>query len=161
MQPCSHKGIAYTYGVNHVRNIDDRCLQQFSFRPEKTSECVMLGTHHVAHAHHPVLQTGEAGMQLVKPRTVFVQLHLEVGVCSCEGRLRVFTQPLELDGITEHHVATEQHTAQRFTWLGSFVFPEVLAVVDIEADGNPQLISDVKSFEGGIGSLLGNGCGNA
>ena len=42
---------------------------------------------------------------------------------------------------------------QDSTGIGTFVFPKVLAVVDVEADGHAKFIGDVEGLKGCHGCL--------
>lgn len=70
-------------------------------------------------------------------------------------------EPVELHGVAKHHVAAGEHPAERLAGIGTLVAPQVLAVVDVEADGNAHLVGDIECFEGGIGCLLRDGCRDA
>ena len=80
MQPSAHEGIAHSYRVNHIGDIDDRSLKQLTLSPEECCQSVMVGAYDVSHSHHPMFQTGILGMKLIKPLAILIHLHLEVRV---------------------------------------------------------------------------------
>ena len=51
-------------------------------------------------------------------------------------------QPVEFYSVTKHHVTTGEHVTQDATGIGAFIFPKILTVVDIEADGYTKFIGD-------------------
>ena len=78
MQETAHEGIADTHGIYHIGDVVDGSLQQCAVRPQQGSQRMVVRSHHVAHTHQPVTQSGILGMQVVEPFPVFVHLHLEV-----------------------------------------------------------------------------------
>ena len=96
-------------------------------------------------------------MQFVEPLPVFIHLHLEIRVRSSERWLRVFAQPFKFDGVSKHHVAVRQHSAKCFPWIRTLVFPEVFAIVDVEAYCNANLVGNVQCLKGSLGSMRGYG----
>ena len=84
MQPSAHEGIAHSYRIYHIGDIDDRSLKQSALSPEECCQCVMAGAYYVSHSHHPVFQTGILGMKLIKPLAILIHLHLEVRVSGGE-----------------------------------------------------------------------------
>ena len=73
----------------------------------------------------------------------------------------MLAQPVKLNSITEHHITTGEHFAQCFTGSRPLIFPQIFAIVDVEADGNAQLVGDVEGLKCGICSLLRDGCRDA
>ena len=62
-------------------------------------------------------------------------------------------QPVEFHSVTKHHVAAGEHMTQDSTGISTFVFPQILAVVDVEADGHAKFIGNVEGLKGCHGCL--------
>ena len=157
MQESAHEGVADAHGVHHLGNVDDRAVIHLAIGPEQAGKRVVAGADLVAHANHHLLAAGESLVQLAVPRLVGGQVHVVVGRQRLEGYLLVAGNKLILYDVAKHHVGALHHAAQRLAGLRAVVAPQVLAIVDVERNHQPHLLSHVQRLEGGVGGGLRDG----
>ena len=157
----SGEGIAHTHRVNHVLDVVDAGGIKRAVAPQQAGEQMVAGIHLVAHAHQPFTAAREPLVQRIKPFAVGFQIHHIVDVASLERNLRMAGEELKLDDIAEHDIGILQHGTEGLYGFRTRVFPKVLAMVDVERDGEPHLIGHTQRLESGFRGIGRQCTGNA